>query len=547
MPFAAIWFHNRPLQAWNTPQHQQAKDFRAFGDLAVLVAFLQGNTWSRSAFGFESSRSEHRRTRCLVQHNKSASRAISSDVGTVVKDSADDCESAPVNLPCRTSPMFFEVRVTRFMKLSFPTISLTTILSFALLISGCQNSTESNSKATSPKVVGAADDPAAVAALEQAGCSLKKNSDGLVTEIAVSADVDFSETLKNLSGIPNVTVARFGGPGMNDKGMQSLSNLKLLKRLDLTDCSAIGDETLKVIGSLTNIEALILRRAGFTDAGLEFVKGMSKLRAIDLRNSNVTDAGVAHLANIKTLVDVQLEKSKVTDAGIEFLRGLPLKSLNLNYTAITDGAMPAIGSITTLESLQMEASRLTDAGMVEIAKLKNLKRFGCRLADVTGEGIKNLAGLTELTRLELRETSLDDDGLEVVSNLPKLTFLDISECRLVSGEGIAKLAKLTNLTFLELREIKKVKDESFSALATLTNLVDLNVEATRITDASIETLLKFQKLERLSVAGSQMGDEGISQLGKLPALKWLNLTASSPSEETLATLRSAKPELQIIE
>ena len=114
---------------------------------------------------------------------------------------------------------------------------------------------------------------------------------------------------------------------------------------------------------------------------------------------------------IKTLIDVQLEKSKVTDAGIEYLRGLPLKSLNLNYTAVTDACMPTIGSIATLESLQMEASRLTDVGMVEVAKLTKLKRFGCRLADVSGEGIKHLAGLTDLTRLELRETSIDDSSL----------------------------------------------------------------------------------------------------------------------------------------
>ena len=415
------------------------------------------------------------------------------------------------------------------------------------LLVGCQNSSvPENSGEAAKRTTATPDDATVVAALEKAGCSLKKNSDGLVTEIAVSADTDFSESMKHLAGVPNITVARFGGPGMNDAGMQSLANLKLLKRLDLTDCSAIGDGTLKVIGGLTNIEALVLRRAGFTDAGLESVKSLTKLRAIDLRNSNVTDAGVAHLAGIKSLVDVQLEKSKVTDAGIEHLRGLPLKSLNLNYTAVTDLAMPAIGSIGTLESLQMEASRLTDVGMVEVAKLKKLKRFGCRLADVTGAGVKHLAGLTELTRLELRETSLDDEGLEVVSNLPKLTYLDISECRLVSGDGIAKLGKLTGLTFLELREIKKVKDESFAALATLTNLVDLNVSATRITDESAAVLLKMQKLERLSVAGSQMGDAGIVQLGQLPELKWLDLTASNPTEDTIKALKAAKPNMEIL-
>ena len=57
----------------------------------------------------------------------------------------------------------------------------------------------------------------------------------------------------------------------------------------------------------------------------------------------------------------------------------------------------------------------------------------------------------------------------------------------------------------------------------------------------------MQKLERLSVAGSQMGDEGILQLSQLPALKWLNLSNSQPKPETIAALKAAKPDLEILE
>ncbi len=156
--------------------------------------------------------------------------------------------------------------------------------------------------------------------------------------------------------------------------------------------------------------------------------------------------------------------------------------------------------------------------MVELAKLKKLKRFGCRQADIGSEGIKHLAELKELTRLELRETTIDDASLEIISQLPKLTFLDIGECKVLKGKTIGELGKLTGLTYLELREIKKVKDDNFAALETLVNLTELNLEATRISDASVPTILKMQKLERLSVAGTQMGDEGILELSKLPAI-----------------------------
>ncbi|MEI6541590.1 MAG: hypothetical protein WCO86_19005, partial [Planctomycetota bacterium] len=89
-----------------------------------------------------------------------------------------------------------------------------------LLSAGCVDNPGPGKPATA-KVT--PDDNAAVAALEKAGCSLKKNAAGQVTEIAVSSDTDFSETMKYLVGVPNVTIARFGGPGMNDKGMAYLS------------------------------------------------------------------------------------------------------------------------------------------------------------------------------------------------------------------------------------------------------------------------------------------------------------------------------------
>jgi len=420
------------------------------------------------------------------------------------------------------------------------------VLLLLLLVAACKPGAPGGAGSAGTAAAVPADDPAAVAALEQAGFSLKKNAAGNVTEVSVSADKDVAAALRQLAGLHSVTVARLGGPGLTDEAMQPLSSLTALKRLDLTDASGLGDGTLKIAAGLPNLEALILRRSGFTDDGLKHVKALKKLRAIDLRNTNATDAGIAHLEGMQSLADVQLEKSKVTDGCLKFLARLPLKSLNLNYnTEISDAAMPVITQIATLEQLQMEATRLTDTGLQDIGRLKNLKRFGCRLADVTGAGVAKLADCRELTRLELRETSLDDDGLKALKTLPKLTFLDISECRLVTVDGIPELAALTGLTYLELREIKKVRDESFAPLAALVNLTELNLEATRITSESVPVLLKFAKLERLHLAGTQLDDAGLVQLGQLPALKYLDISNLGATEETIAKLRGARPGLEL--
>ena len=80
---------------------------------------------------------------------------------------------------------------------------------------------ETPPKTPAPEPV-VADDPAAVAALEEAGFILKKNDAGNVIEASMNSDSDISDVLKNLSGVPNIEVLAFSGPGMADAGMENL-------------------------------------------------------------------------------------------------------------------------------------------------------------------------------------------------------------------------------------------------------------------------------------------------------------------------------------
>ncbi|MFN9918073.1 MAG: adenylate cyclase, partial [Pirellulaceae bacterium] len=112
-----------------------------------------------------------------------------------------------------------------------------------------------------------ADQAASIAALEAAKFSLSRDSAGWVKEAAVSTDGDLSAAMKHLAGLPRLESIRFSGPGMRDAGLEVLAELPSLKRADFTD-SAIADETLGWLGKSRNLEALFLRRTGFTDRGL---------------------------------------------------------------------------------------------------------------------------------------------------------------------------------------------------------------------------------------------------------------------------------------
>ena len=177
--------------------------------------------------------------------------------------------------------------------------------------------------ATEPNGFALPDDPEKVAALEEAGFTLTRNAAGFVTEIVIATETSIADVLPNLEGVPNVTQARFSGPGLTDEGMEALEFIFSVRRLDLSD-SAIGDQTIESVGNLVNLEVLNLRRSGVSNDGLAKLNKLKRLRAaIDLRNTKTSDPGLVHLAGLKNLIDVQLEKTNVTDKGLESLAGLP--------------------------------------------------------------------------------------------------------------------------------------------------------------------------------------------------------------------------------
>ena len=59
--------------------------------------------------------------------------------------------------------------------------------------------------ANEPNKIALPDDPEKVAALEEAGFNLTRNSAGLVTELVIATETSVADVLPNLEGVPNVT------------------------------------------------------------------------------------------------------------------------------------------------------------------------------------------------------------------------------------------------------------------------------------------------------------------------------------------------------
>lgn len=219
------------------------------------------------------------------------------------------------------------------------------------------------------------------------------------------------------------------------------------------------------------------------------------------------------LAAIGTLPDLEillLGGTNVDDAGILPLRELPrLTTLGLRRTLVTDETLRHLSRLPNLETLYLSETSVSDSGMEHLATMDGLRRLALAKTRVTASGISRLQPLTSLDRLWLDGIPITDDNLEIISrSFPRLQVLFIGDSR-VTDAGIAELSRLSELAALSLENLP-ITDVSVPVLAGAEKLKRVNLRGTDLTPAGLETL-EQQRPDLLVFTG-------IASLGSAPAL-----------------------------
>ncbi|MFO0806118.1 MAG: family 16 glycoside hydrolase [Gemmataceae bacterium] len=205
-----------------------------------------------------------------------------------------------------------------------------------------------------------------------------KIEDGVVTEIRVVTDkvtdiapirvfnalqvLDLSGTW---TGKPNGLLADLTAI----KGM-SLGGLKLL---NLAHNTRITDADLMYFEDCKKLAILHLNaNEQVTDAGLTSFKDCKALTLIHLAGTNTGDTGLTHFKDCKELTSLHIQWTNVTDAGLAIFKGMPLKDLWIDNTAITD--------LKSLQGMPLEDIRLTPKNIIKgldaIREMKSLTTIG---------------------------------------------------------------------------------------------------------------------------------------------------------------------------
>jgi internalin A len=102
-------------------------------------------------------------------------------------------------------------------------------------------------------------------------------------------------TLQRLREFPNLrSLHILNCPKVSDAGLQSLTSLKKLRRLDLRGTS-ITDRGLASLSTLTELRELALSDTGISDFGLLHIASITNLQWLAMSNTGVTPDGAKRL------------------------------------------------------------------------------------------------------------------------------------------------------------------------------------------------------------------------------------------------------------
>ncbi len=157
-----------------------------------------------------------------------------------------------------------------------------------------------------------------------------------------------------------------------------------------------------------------------------------------LVNVQATDAGWAHLSGARSLRHLRVVNSTMTEANLACLDKLPLLSLMLIDTSVTDSDLAGLQALTTLTYLDLTQNRITDAGLVHLETLTALENLLLDDTQITARGLPHLLKLTRLRELRLAGTKVSDAAVPILKRMTMLKTLALDRTR-VSRKGYAEV------------------------------------------------------------------------------------------------------------
>lgn len=210
------------------------------------------------------------------------------------------------------------------------------------------------------------------------------------------------------------------------------------KELIVADRNVTDQEMIALRGA-NSIESLNLSYCeNVGDIGLAYAWHLP-LSSLNLKDTSISDQACAGIAeHFPNLYFLSLQQTAVTDEGVRYLS--TLKHLNTIDLKVTDVAKPCV-YLSKLHNLQ---SLLVDGSNIDLSDLNNsdLRRISANGVVVNDSLITALLRHKKLEMVSLNRTHITDNQLHRLASLKSLRELDIQDCPDVTASGITRFQRI---------------------------------------------------------------------------------------------------------
>lgn len=239
------------------------------------------------------------------------------------------------------------------------------------------------------------------------------------------------------------------GEHVSSLGFSSIGELKNLRELVIVNSPRAGQGIL-ALTNFANLTRLTLKNLALTDLHL---KGMQLPALVSLHTSHTRLENP--FPNWKTAFPackhLQLDQSLINDSALKLIAELPLETLSLKGTAITDAGLDALAKMTELRELYLDATNIVGSQLEGLKGLTQLTHLGLSSTRIRSENIAKLSEFKNLQTLDLQATPITDADIKPLGQLEKLQALDVSGTR-IKGSGLVALSGLKELKSIRLEE-----------------------------------------------------------------------------------------------
>lgn len=236
------------------------------------------------------------------------------------------------------------------------------------------------------------------------------------------------EDMQWVEHVPNVNCINLEAPGANGSADRR-AKLRVPVR---TDGETGPDRTVGALARLRKLYLLRLNGQQISDASGEHLATLKELHHLELRDTPVGNAGVKRLSALARLTTLMLDRTQVGDEGVLALAELGnLQNLSLGGAAITDRALEAFAGGPlgkSIRSLQLEYTEISDAGLTSLEGASELQSLNVSYTRISDAGLIHLGGMKSLVSFSANGTAVSRDGtLALKQRLRNLRYAYVSE------------------------------------------------------------------------------------------------------------------------